>query len=67
MGYRKIRYIVRGSFTARTVRNNLVLLSICQTCKYSGVDFFDFMQSGELDLYAVLERQRLRSVRRNFQ
>jgi hypothetical protein len=56
--FAKIRDIVRGTFTARTVRNNLVLLSICQTCKYSGVDFFEFMRSGELDLYTALERQR---------
>src|SRR6267378_404209 len=56
--FAKIRDIVRGTFTARTVRNNLVLLSICQTCKYRGVDFFDFMRSGELDLYDFLERRR---------
>ena len=55
--FAKIRDIVRGTFTARTVRNNLVLLSICQTCKYRGVDFFDFMRSGELDLYDFLERR----------
>ena len=56
--FAKIRDIVRGTFTARTARNNLVLLSICQTCKYRGVDFFDFMRSGELDLYDFLERRR---------
>jgi len=47
-----IRDIVRGSFTERTVRNHLVLLSICQTCKYSGMDFFEFLRSGEKDIYA---------------
>jgi len=57
--FARIRDIGRGSFTARTVHNNLVLLSICQTCKYSGVDFFGYIQSGELDLYSVLEGQRL--------
>ena len=57
--FAKIRDIVRGTFTARTVRNSLVLLSICQTCKYSGVSFFDFMRSGELDVYTFLQRQRL--------
>ena len=54
--FAKMRDITRGTFTARTVRNNLVLLSICQTCKYSGVSFFDFIQSGELDVYAFLQR-----------
>jgi hypothetical protein len=55
--FAKIRDIVRGAFTARTVRNNLVLLSICQTCKYSGVSFFDFMRSGEMDVYGFLQRK----------
>ena len=54
--FAKMRDITRGTFTARTVRNNLVLLSICQTCKYSGVSFFDFIRSGELDVYAFLQR-----------
>jgi predicted RecB family nuclease len=60
--FAKIRDIVRGTFTARTVRINLVLLSICQTCKYSGVSFFDFMRSGELDLYAFLQRKGCQRV-----
>jgi hypothetical protein len=50
--FAQIRDIVRGSFTERTVRNNLVLLSICQTCKCSGMDFFEFLRSGEKDIYA---------------
>jgi len=53
--FAKIRDIVRGSFTERTVRNNLVLLSICQTCKYSGMDFFEFLCSGETGIYAFGE------------
>jgi predicted RecB family nuclease len=57
--FAKIRDIVRGTFTSRTVRQNLVLLSICQTCKYSGLDFFDFMRSGDKDLYAISEGRRL--------
>jgi predicted RecB family nuclease len=68
--FAKIRDIGRGSFTPRTVRNNLILLSICQTCRYSGANFFDFIRSGELDLYDMLERQHLRpaaSVTGNFQ
>jgi hypothetical protein len=28
----------------------LVLLSICQTCKYKGVDFLEFVRSGERDI-----------------
>jgi len=50
--FAKLRDVVRGSFTERTVQNDLILLSICQTCKYSGLDFFDFLRAGETDIYA---------------
>jgi hypothetical protein len=53
--FAKLRDVVRGSFTERTVRDDLILLSICQTCKYSGLDFFDFLRAGETDLYAFAE------------
>ncbi len=26
----------------------LILLSVCQTCRYSGVDFLDFLRSGHM-------------------
>jgi len=38
--FSKLRNITRGSFTERSVGNDMVLLSICQTCKYSSLDFF---------------------------
>ena len=41
----------------------LVLLSICQTCKYMGVDFLDFLRSGEKDIHAFAESQRGRRRR----
>jgi len=65
--FSKLRDITRGSFTERTVRNNMILLSICQTCKYSDLDFFEFIRSGETDIYAFAERvprRRRRSVSR---
>jgi hypothetical protein len=52
----KLRNLTRGSFTERTIRNNMVLLSICQTCKYSNLEFFEFVRSGETDIYAFAER-----------
>jgi hypothetical protein len=33
----------------------LVLLTVCQTCKYMGVDFLDFLRSGEKDIHAFAE------------
>jgi predicted RecB family nuclease len=52
------RDIVRGSFTPGTIQKHLVLLSICQTCKYTGVDFLDFLRSGEKDIHAFAESRR---------
>ena len=54
--FAKLRDISRGSFTERTVKNSLILLSICQTCKYSDLDFFEFLRTGENDIYGFAER-----------
>jgi hypothetical protein len=35
-------------------------LSVCQTCKYMGVDFLDFLRSGEKDIHAFAESRRRR-------
>lgn len=40
-----------------------ILLSVCQTCKYMGVDFLDFLRSGEKDIHAFAESQRRRRRR----
>ena len=32
----------------------------CQTCKYMGVDFLDFLRSGEKDIHAFAESRRRR-------
>ena len=41
----------------------MVLLSVCQTCKYMGVDFLDFLRSGEKDIHAFAESRRGRRRR----
>ena len=53
--FAKLRDVVRGCFTEMTVRDSLVLLSIGQTCKYRNMDFFEFLRSGETDLYAFAQ------------
>ncbi len=50
--FAKLRDIVQGSWTAKAVGEHLVLLSICQTCKYQGLDFLNFLRSGEQDIEA---------------
>jgi hypothetical protein len=53
--FSKLRDITRGSFTERSVQNEIILLSICQTCKYTNLDFFEFLRSGEKDIYVFAE------------
>jgi predicted RecB family nuclease len=52
------RHIIRGLGTEQRLRNHLVLLSLCQTCKYMGVDFLDFLRSGEKDIHAFADSRR---------
>jgi hypothetical protein len=56
--FSKLRDITRGSFTERSVKNEMILLSICQTCKYSDLDFFEFLRRGEIDIYAFAKSVR---------
>ena len=55
-----LRDVMSGSSTQRGVEDYLVLLSVCQTCKYMGVDFLDFLRSGEKDIHAFAESRRRR-------
>jgi len=36
--------------TEKGIRDYLILLSICETCKCKGVSFLDFLRSGEKDI-----------------
>src|ERR1017187_9357469 len=55
--FAKLRHIIGGVTTEKGVRDYLVPLSICQTCKYIGVDFLDFMLSGERDVHAFADNR----------
>ena len=43
--------IIGGITTEKGIRDYLVLLSLCETCKYLGVDFLNFLRSGEKDIH----------------
>lgn len=45
-----IRDVIRGSSTENGIREYLTLLSICETCKYKGISFLNFLRSGEKDI-----------------
>ena len=51
------RRAIVGLSTAKGIDEYLVLLSLCQTCKYSGLDFLDFLLSGEKDIDAYAQKQ----------
>jgi hypothetical protein len=58
-----LRQIIGGITTEKGIRDYLVLLSLCETCKYMGVDFLDFLRSGEKDIHAFAENRRSRRRR----
>jgi hypothetical protein len=61
--FAKLRRGIVGLSTAKGIEEYLVLLTVCETCKYMGVDFLDFLRSGEKDIYAFAESRRRRGRR----
>jgi hypothetical protein len=51
----RLRDVIAGSSTETGLEEYLILLSVCQTCKYMGVDFLDFLRSGDKDVHAFAE------------
>jgi len=54
-----LRDVIRGSSTDDGLQEYLILLTICETCKNRGIDFLDFLRSGEkdLDIFAGSRKQ----------
>jgi hypothetical protein len=57
-----LRRIIEGITSEKGIRDYLVLLSICETCKYMGLDFLDFLRSGEKDIHAFAASRRGRRL-----
>ena len=49
--FAKWRKKVSKSLTKQNIENHLILLSILQTCKYQGINFFEFLKSGEMSIF----------------
>jgi hypothetical protein len=56
--FASLRRVIEGKATEKGLRDFLVLLSICETCKYKGVDFLDFLRSGSKDIGDFATSQR---------
>jgi predicted RecB family nuclease len=48
--FARLRDVISGSSTRKGVDEYLTLLSVSETCKYRGIDFLDFLRSGERDI-----------------
>lgn len=48
--FARLRRMIEGLSTPKGIEEYLILLSVCQSCKYSGLDFLDFLRSGETDI-----------------
>jgi predicted RecB family nuclease len=57
-----LRNVIGGCSTEKGTREYLILLSICETCKYKGLDFLDFLRSGEKDIDAFASSRRRRRL-----
>jgi hypothetical protein len=58
--FASLRRMIEGKTTEKGLREFLILLSICETCKYKSVDFLGFMRSGlkDIDDFANSRRER---------
>jgi Transposase IS66 family/RNase_H superfamily len=64
--FARLRRVISGTSTKKGVEEYLTLLSVSETCKFSGIDFFDFLRSGEKDLERFTgDRPRSRSLNRS--
>ena len=50
--FARLRDVIGGICTAKAVQEYLILLSVRQTCVYQGIDFLDFLRSGERSIDA---------------
>ena len=50
-----LRRDFEGLSTEKGIKQYLILLSVCETCKFKGINFLDFLRSGEKDIHAFAE------------
>jgi predicted RecB family nuclease len=62
--FARLRRAIEGLSTPKGIEEYLILLSVCQTCKYMGVDFLDFLRSGEKDIHVFADSRREQKRRR---
>jgi hypothetical protein len=58
----RLRNVIGGTSTAKGLREYLVLLGVCETCKCKGVSFLDFLLSEEASVDAFISEPGQRVV-----
>lgn len=48
--FARLRDVISGTSTKKGVDEYLTLLSVSETCEYQGLDFLNFLRSGEKDV-----------------
>lgn len=61
--FASLRRVIEGTTTEKGLRDFLVLLSLCETCKYKNVGFLDFLRSGSKDIVDFAMSRRKRGLR----
>ena len=56
--FARLRKVISGTSTKKGVEEYLTLLTVAQSCEYSGIDFLDFLRSGERDIERFAIRKR---------
>jgi hypothetical protein len=52
--FAQLRKVIEGPSTESGMQDYLMLLSICRTCEYRGIDFFEFLRSGKKGIGAFI-------------
>ncbi len=60
--FANLRQVIDGTTSEGGLRDYLVLLSVCETCRYKGIDFLGFLRSGSknVDEFVKGRRNRVR-------
>ena len=62
--FASVRRVIEGPTTEKGLREFLVLLTICETCKCKNVEFLEFLRSGVKDVDEFATSRRKQRVRR---
>jgi hypothetical protein len=58
--FAELRNVIGGASTENGIREYLTLLSICETCKYKGISFLEFLRSGEKNIDEYIDKSNHR-------